>query len=121
LKRSERQSRGCTASRLVGWIAHLFHGALFGVLFAAILTDPGLYGVTDWLWKTVVAGLVYGLVLAVFAAGIIMPIWLQAMELTAPAPLPKVTGASVVWHLLYGAVLGATFHYLQTRSVPLAD
>ena len=50
------------------------YGTLFGVLFAAVLLDPGLYGVSERVGKTVAVGVVYGLVLAVGGAGIVMPI-----------------------------------------------
>ena len=48
---------------MAGWLAHLAHGTLFGLVFALVLSDPGLYRVTDWAWKTVLAGVVYGFVL----------------------------------------------------------
>ncbi|WP_435334764.1 histidine kinase [Haloarchaeobius sp. TZWWS8] len=104
---------GFEGSLAVGWAAHLFHGALFGVVFAAILADPGLFGVRDWLWKSVAAGMVYGVVLAVFGAGIIMPIWLGAVGQPPATSIPHVTLPLVAWHLIYGLVLGATFHYLH--------
>jgi len=50
-------------SLVAGWLAHLAHGTLFGLVFALVLSDPGLYRVTDWAWKTVLAGVVYGFVL----------------------------------------------------------
>ncbi|WP_435362713.1 histidine kinase [Haloarchaeobius sp. DYHT-AS-18] len=104
---------GFEGNIVVGWAAHLIHGALFGVVFAAVLADPGLYAVSDWLWKTVLAGAVYGIVLAVFGAGIIMPIWLGAVGAPVPATIPNVTAALVGWHLLYGLVLGGAFFFLE--------
>lgn len=47
---------GSPGSLAVGWVAHLIHGTVFGAIFAGILTDPGLYGLTRWRWKTLVAG-----------------------------------------------------------------
>ncbi|WP_439028447.1 histidine kinase [Haloarchaeobius sp. DT45] len=98
---------------MVGVFAHLLHGMLFGILFAGILADPGLYAVSDWLWKTVLAGAVYGVVLAVFGAGIIMPIWLGAVGAPTPPTIPNVTAPLVGWHLLYGVVLGGAFFFLE--------
>lgn len=49
----------------VGWVAHLFYGTLFRMIFAVVLANPGLYRVGERVWKSVVAGVVYGLVLAV--------------------------------------------------------
>lgn len=102
-------------SLIAGWVAHLIHGTLFGLLFAYILTDPGLAGITRWTWKTIIAGVIYGLMLAVVGAGIIMPIWLSAVGFTTPPSLPNVTGASLVWHFVYGAILGTLFAALEPR------
>lgn len=94
---------------VAGWVAHLAHGTLFGAVFALLLSDPGLYRLTDWRWKTLLAGVVYALVLAVFGAGIVMPIWLGLAGFPAPPSIPYVTTPLLVWHLVYGVVLGAVF------------
>ncbi|WP_267641865.1 hypothetical protein [Haloarchaeobius amylolyticus] len=106
---------GFEGNIVVGWAAHLLHGALFGVVFAGVLADPGLFAVSDWLWKVVVAGAVYGVILAVFGAGIIMPIWLGAVGLPAPPSIPHVSASLVGWHLLYGVVLGGSFYFLEAE------
>ena len=100
---------GLEGNLAAGWIAHLVHGAIFGVIFAAILADPGLYRVPEWIWKSVVAGAVYGLVLAVVGAGIVMPIWLGAVGFPSPPSFPNVTAPLLIWHLVYGVVLGLLF------------
>jgi hypothetical protein len=66
--------------------------------------------VSEWLWKTVVAGVVFGLVLAVAGAGIVLPIWLGAVGVDVGASIPFVTVPSLLWHTLYGVVLGVGFH-----------
>lgn len=106
---------GQSGSLLAGWIAHLVHGTLFGMLFAVILSDPGIYRVADWYWKTIVAGVVYGLVLAIGGAGIIMPIWLTVAGFPAPPSIPNLTASLLVWHLVYGVILGAVFSALKNR------
>ncbi|MFB6140172.1 MAG: histidine kinase [Halosimplex sp.] len=103
---------------VAGWIAHLVHGTLFGVGFAAVLSDPGLYRLSDWLWKTILAGAVYGLVLGVVGAGVIMPIWLSVVGVSSPARVPNVTAPLLLWHLGYGLVLGAVFGVLERRDAP---
>jgi len=109
---------GVSGSLAAGWVAHLAHGTLFGIVFAVLLSDPGLYLVREWLWKSVVAGLVYGLVLAVVGAGIIMPIWLSAVGFSSPPSIPHVTETLLIWHAVYGIVLGALFS-LAGREVPV--
>lgn len=104
---------GQQGSLIAGWIAHLVHGTLFGALFALVLSDPGLYRLTDWRWKTLLAGVVYALVLAVFGAGVIMPMWLEVLGYPSPPSFPFVTTSVLLWHLLYGLVLGAVFPFVE--------
>lgn len=103
---------GFEGSLAAGWVAHLAHGTLFGLIFAGVLSDPGLYRLDDWAWKSAVAGVVYGLVLAVLGAGIIMPMWQGVVGMPTPASIPYVTTPTVLWHVVYGVVLGGLFPYL---------
>lgn len=105
---------GLSGSLVVGWIAHLVHGTLFGMAFAWILSDPGLHGLAGWRWKTALAGVVYGTVLAVAGAGIIMPVWLGLVGFPTPPEIPHITIPMLAWHVIYGLVLGAGFHALET-------
>lgn len=93
---------------VVGVLTHVIHGTLFGVLFALILSDPGLYHLDEHTGKSVLAGVVYGLALALFGAGIIMPIWLNSLG-SQDLPMPYITGPLLVWHLVYGTVLGLVY------------
>jgi hypothetical protein len=104
---------GLQGNLIAGGVAHLAHGTLFGALFALLLADPGLYRLTEWRWKTLVAGVTYALVLAVFGAGIIMPIWLAFAGFPAPPAIPNVTTPLLLWHLVYGVVLGAVFPVVE--------
>jgi cytochrome c biogenesis protein CcdA len=105
---------GQAGNLAVGWIAHVVHGTLFGILFAVILADPGLYRLTHWRWKTTAFGVVYGLVLGVVGAGIVMPAWLAmvGIEQQTPTP-PDVSLNSLVWHAIYGFMLGAVFPLVE--------
>ncbi|SFR64444.1 hypothetical protein [Halogeometricum limi] len=107
---------GQSGSLVAGWVAHLVHGTLFGMLFALLLSDPGLYRLTDWYWKTILAGVVYGLVLAVVGAGILMPIWLDVVGGATPLSIPNVTVPMLLWHVTYGLVLGGAFAVVERRS-----
>ena len=97
---------GFEGNLVAGWLTHVAHGTVFGVVFAFVLLDPGVAGITSWIWKTTLAGIVYGVVLAVAGAGIIMPIWLGVVGFAGPPSIPYVTRPMLVWHALYGAVLG---------------
>ncbi len=106
---------GFEGSLVVGWLAHLFHGTLFGVLFAAVVADPAFHEISDQRWKTSLLGLGYGLVLAVGGTGIIMPIWLSAVGGPVVGSLPYLNAATLLWHLLYGAVLGGLYAVVARR------
>jgi len=106
---------GQAGNLLVGWLAHVVHGTLFGILFALVLAEPGLYHLTDWPWKTALAGIVYGIVLAVGGAGIVMPMWLEVLGTASPEPIPVLSVPMLIWHLLYGAVLGTVFPFVEDR------
>jgi len=104
---------GSEGSLVVGWIAHPIHGSLFGAVSAAVLADPGLYRITEWVWKTVVAGVVYGLVLAVVGAGIVMHIWLGVVGVSMATSIPNVSAPLLVWHLVSGVVLGGVVPFVE--------
>lgn len=106
---------GQAGNLLVGWVAHIIHGTVFGMLFALVLAEPGLYHLTDWPWKTAIAGIVYGVVLAVGGAAIVMPMWLEVLGAPAPETIPALSAPMLLWHLLYGAVLGTVFPYVEDR------
>jgi hypothetical protein len=67
----------------------------------------------DSLGTTVGAAVVFGLALAVVAAGFVMPLWLNAVGV--PAPLPRIFPAGVVGHVLWGVVLGGVYWLLSRR------
>lgn len=98
-----------------GWLAHLGHGTLFGLWFAFVLSDPGFHHLSDWWWKTLLAGVVYGVLLAVAGAGIIMPLWLGFVGVPRPETIPHVTPSLLGWHALYGAVLGLAYPFVERR------
>jgi hypothetical protein len=105
---------GQEGSLAVGWIAHVIHGTVFGLVFAVILADPGLYHVTRWHWKTVLLGVVYGLVLGVVGAGIIMPAWLAMVGIQQQTPTPpNLSANNLVWHTVYGFVLGVVYPLVE--------
>ncbi|MFC7073158.1 hypothetical protein ACFQJ7_12150 [Halovenus rubra] len=97
----------------IGLATHLVHGTVFGAIFALVLTDPSLAKVTNSLWKTALAGVVYGLVLSLVATGFIMPVWVDFVGVSTIESMPYVTTSLVGWHALYGLVLGAMFPFLE--------
>ena len=92
-----------------GWVAHLVHGAVFGVLFAAVATRPAVASWTETPGRGVAAGAAYGVAVWLVAAALVMPVWLAAVGFPNAPPLPNVDPQSLVGHVVYGAVLGAAF------------
>ncbi len=97
----------------VGWVTHLFHSVIFGIFFAAALRRPLLRDRVDSLAGTVGAAVVFGLVLAVVAAGLLMPLWLNAVGVSAP--LPRIFPAGVAGHAVWGLVFGGVYWLLCQR------
>ncbi|WP_280535409.1 HAMP domain-containing sensor histidine kinase [Halopenitus sp. POP-27] len=100
---------------VVGWITHLFHSVVFGLLFAAGCSWSRLRRHARNPVSVGMVGLLWGLVLWLVAAGLIMPVWLSLVGL--PSALPNLSTLGLVGHVLWGAVLGTTFWWLGTRSI----
>ncbi|OYR44165.1 histidine kinase [Halorubrum sp. Eb13] len=99
----------------VGWVAHLFHSAVFATVFTVVRSEiPGrLLG--ESVGASVAAGVAYGLFLWFVLAGVVMSLWLNAVGVATP--LPNLGQASFVGHLLWGGLVGA----LSTTLPPLPD
>lgn len=93
---------------LAGWIVHMFHAAILGVVFAAVAERADV----DALGASLGAGLVYGVVLWLVLAVLVMPVWLGAVGFAGAPPLPNVNVQSLVGHLVYGGVLGLTYPFV---------
>jgi hypothetical protein len=111
-------------SLTVGWVAHLFHSALFGALFA-VAGGPRL--VERLVVRTPIgdtldgypAGLLGGVVLATALwavnIGFVWPVWLGTVGLGGP-PVPNFAVQPLVGHLVYGALLGLAVVALGSRT-----
>lgn len=88
---------------------HLLHGAVFGILFSAIHSDPAFHRATDRPSKGALAGTAFGIVLGLVGAGIIMPMWVQSIGLSSTMMVPNFDPVVLGWHVIYGGVLGFLF------------
>ena len=86
-----------------GLVVHLSHGAVMGVAFAGAVDALGLDDATT----VVGGGLVYGAVTWVVLAALLMPLWLSMVGFAGAPPFPNFAVPSLLWHLVYGGVLGA--------------
>lgn len=96
------------------WVAHLFHSVVFGLVFGGIVTGTSLRRYADSVTASTGLGAAYGVALWLVAAAVVMPLWMGAIGLDAPA-IPNLDVMSLGGHLIYGVVLGAVFAALYRR------
>jgi hypothetical protein len=75
---------------------------VLGVVFAGLTGAFGLEGARP----TVAAGIGYGVLTWVVLAALLMPVWLAVVGSPARPPFPNLAVPSLLWHTVYGAVLG---------------
>ncbi|MEZ3142557.1 histidine kinase [Halobaculum sp. MBLA0143] len=88
-----------------GLVVHAAHGAVLGVAFAGL---AGVAGV-DSLGRTVAGGVAWGVATWVLFAALVMPLWLWAIGSPASPPFPNFAPPSLLWHAVYGLVLGGVY------------
>jgi hypothetical protein len=91
------------SSVVVGWVIHIFHGVVLGLVYGVVVVVLPASG--DTVRNGVVTGLGYGVVLWVLLASFLMPFWVGLATPMDP-PVPNWNPWSLVGHLLYGAFLG---------------
>lgn len=89
----------------IGLAVHLSHGAVLGVAFAALTGAFGLDSARDLLGL----GLVWGVVTWIGLAALLMPVWLSVVGSPASPPFPNFAVPSLLWHVVYGLVLGGVY------------
>jgi hypothetical protein len=88
-----------------GLVVHLSHGAVLGVIFAVIVSALEL----DTAATQVAASIGWGIATWAVLAAVVMPIWLSAVGSPASPPLPNFAPPSLLWHIVYGGVLGVIY------------
>jgi uncharacterized membrane protein YagU involved in acid resistance len=107
---------------LAGWVAHLVHSVVFAVVFVALITGTGLGRYARTTAGTTGLGTVYGAVLGVVAGAFVLPVWANAVT-AAGMPVPFLSAASFLGHVLFGVLLGAAYAVIRgtRRSEPTTD
>lgn len=102
-----------STSLVVGWIYHLFNSAVIGAIFGAFFNKriSTYKNATGW-------GAAYGVAWWVIGGLILMPIMLggEAFGPIANPEMRSVAMGSLIGHLVYGLVLGAS--YLGIKEKP---
>jgi two-component system OmpR family sensor kinase len=100
---------------VVGWLTHQFHSVVFGFVFASFVSfAPERY--RNQILVYVAIGIGWALCLWAFAAGVIAPIWLRLLGISAS--IPNLSGTLLVSHLVWGGVLGALTALGGTQVTP---
>jgi hypothetical protein len=97
---------------VTGWVAHLVHSVVFALVFAAAVSRPPLSKYAESPVSAAGLGLVYGVLLWVVAAAIVMPIWMGAVGLPSPG-VPNLNPQSLVGHVVFGVLLGGLYAVLS--------
>ena len=94
-----------------GLFVHVSHGAVLGVAFAGIAGAVG----ADSTGKLLGLGALWGVITWAVLAALVMPVWLGAVGSPASPPLPNFAPPSLLWHVVYGFVLGGVYVGLEGR------
>lgn len=106
---------GLSPSLAVGGLIHLVHGAILGVLYSVIISGTGYGHHLDEVKKSVVWGLGYGALTTVLLAAVLMPVWLNSVGFPKAPSAPNFNPIGLIGHLLYGAVLGASYPVIRDQ------
>lgn len=93
----------------VGMGVHVFHGAVLGVVFAAVVARLGVRDTS----RLVGLGVAWGVATWAVLAALVMPVWLSAVGSPANPPFPNFATPSLLWHVVYGLVLGGVYAVLD--------
>jgi len=99
---------------VVGWLTHLFHSVIFALLFATGYQYTDRARSLSPPLRASLFGLGWGTVLWFAAAGFVMPIWLQLLDI--PTPLPRLTLIGFVAHAIWGGTLGLSYALLDRST-----
>jgi len=94
-----------------GIAVHVAHGAVLGVVLAAIVGAVG----DGSAGRTVGLGAVWGVITWGVLAALVMPLWLDAVGSPANPPFPNFAPPSLLWHAVYGVVAGGIYAAIGDR------
>ncbi|MGQ4554380.1 ATP-binding protein [Halobellus sp. GM3] len=106
----------------VGWLTHQFHSVVFGFMFSGIVSvTPARYQNSVGAYVTV--AIAWALCLWAVAAGMIAPVWLRLLGVSAQ--IPNVSVPLLLNHLVWGITLGVLtalgYRYLTPRMTRFGE
>jgi hypothetical protein len=93
-------------SLTVGWIAHLFHSALFGAFFGLLADTGRLREAATNVAPAAGLGAAYAAGLWAVNIVFVWPLWLNATTFGAEIPLPNLAVMPLIGHVIWGVLLG---------------
>ncbi|MFP8888795.1 hypothetical protein ACLI4U_03370 [Natrialbaceae archaeon A-CW2] len=103
-----------TEGTTAGWVFHLWHAIVFALVYGGFFMWGRLQPFHDRILASTTLGIVWATVLWVGAAGVLMPLWLGSVGVTAPS-VPALNPVSGLGHVLYGGVVGGLSAALHKR------
>lgn len=112
---------GLEAVGLVGWLIHLAHGVVLGLVFGLLATRDRVFRVlrtnaetealsgAGIILRLVGAGFVFGLTVWAILPVLVLPVWTGATGTGGAGEFPIVGIESLLGHLVFGTVLGVVF------------
>lgn len=94
-------------SLTIGWLAHLFHSALFGAFFGLLADSDSFRTAATSLVPAAGVGAAYAVALWAVNVVFVWPLWLNATSFGTQIPFPNLAATPLVGHLVWGVLLGA--------------
>lgn len=94
---------------LVGWALHLFHGAVIGLGFAAMLRIDAVARFASQPAGLGALAAYYGVMVWVLLAALVMPVWLQTVGFAGAPALPNISLQSLFGHVIYSGLLALVY------------
>jgi uncharacterized membrane protein YagU involved in acid resistance len=95
------------ANPLIAHLTHEFHSVVFALVYAGLLAVVPLSYAADARGRIALA-VGFSLSLWLFAAGLVMPVWLELVGVAAP--IPNLSLPSLVGHVVWGLTTGSLYH-----------
>lgn len=111
---------GLEESLVGGWIFHLLHSLVFGVVLVALARVVGGLGrLIEDSPLGALLGAGYGIVVWLIFASFVMPAWMGGVTGMSP-PVPDWNALSFIGHIVYGATLSGLYPLL-TKGEALSE
>jgi hypothetical protein len=95
----------------VGVAVHVFRSTVLDIIFAGIASSLEL----DSSRNIIGLGLTWGIVTWAVLAALLMPVWLSTVGSPASPPFLNFAPPSLIWHVVYGLVLGGVCIAVKDR------